>query len=112
MTPNEFKAWFDGFTEAFDGKIPTKAQWVRIKERVAEIDGKPVTERIFVDRYWPFAIPQPYPTYYPWYNATCIVPQANLNTLHDGHSVTVTMPDFSSTHAMNMLGQLEAKSLS
>jgi len=35
MTPNEFKAWFDGFTEAFEGRIPTKAQWGRIKDRVA-----------------------------------------------------------------------------
>jgi len=53
MTPQEFKAWFDGFTEAFDNRVPTKAQWARVKERVAEIDGKTVTERIFVDRYWP-----------------------------------------------------------
>jgi len=52
MTPSEFKAWFDGFTEAFTGS-PTKAQWSRIKARVAEIDGKPVTERVYVDRYWP-----------------------------------------------------------
>lgn len=58
MTPSEFKAWFDGFTEAFTG-CPTKAQWTRIKARVAEIDGKPVTERVYVDRY----VPQ-YP-YYP-----------------------------------------------
>lgn len=51
MTPNEFKAWFDGFTEAFENRIPTKAQWGRIKERVAEIDGKRVTETVYVDRY-------------------------------------------------------------
>ena len=38
MTPQEFKAWFEGFTEAFTG-CPTKAQWTRIKARVAEIDG-------------------------------------------------------------------------
>lgn len=52
MTPNEFKAWFDGFTEAFAG-CPTKIQWTRIKARVAEIDGKPVTERVYLDRYLP-----------------------------------------------------------
>lgn len=52
MTPQEFKAWFDGFTEAFSG-VPTKAQWARVKERVAEIDGKATTERVYVDRYWP-----------------------------------------------------------
>ncbi len=52
MTPSEFKAWFEGFTEAFSG-CPTKAQWARVKERVAEIDDKSVTERIYLDRYWP-----------------------------------------------------------
>lgn len=51
MTPQEFKAWFDGFTEAMSG-CPTKAQWGRIKERVAEIDGRAVTERVYLDRYW------------------------------------------------------------
>lgn len=50
MTPAEFKAWFDGFTEAFTG-CPTKAQWARVKERVSEIDGEAVTERVYVDRY-------------------------------------------------------------
>lgn len=59
MTPQEFKAWFEGFTEAFD-RVPTKAQWARVKERVAEIDGKPVTERVFVDRYWPILNQYPY----------------------------------------------------
>lgn len=52
MTPAEFKAWFDGFTEAFTG-CPTKAQWGRIKERVSEIDGKAVTERICHELSWP-----------------------------------------------------------
>jgi hypothetical protein len=50
MQPREFKAWFEGFTEAFSG-TPTKAQWARIKERVAEVDGNPITERVFVDRW-------------------------------------------------------------
>jgi hypothetical protein len=53
MTPSEFKAWFDGFTEAFDNRVPTKAQWERVKARVAEIDGKPVTHTVYLDRYWP-----------------------------------------------------------
>ncbi len=34
MTPNEFKAWFEGFSEAVDG-APTPAQWQRISEKVA-----------------------------------------------------------------------------
>lgn len=59
MTPQEFKAWFDGFTDAMD-EPPTPKQWKRIKSRVAEIDNTPITERVFVERYWP--------AYYgPWY---------------------------------------------
>jgi hypothetical protein len=65
MTPNEFKAWFDGFTEAFD-KAPSQKQWARIKERVAEIDGKPVTEKVFVDRYWLQHVPYSRPPYWHW----------------------------------------------
>ena len=67
MTPREFKAWFDGFTEAFSDKVPTVKQWARIKERVGEIDGNPVTERVFVDRYWP-----PYGQYPIWLGAQTI----------------------------------------
>ncbi|RJO66990.1 MAG: hypothetical protein C4523_10890 [Myxococcales bacterium] len=52
MTPQEFKAWFDGFTEALEG-TPTDDQWKRIKARVAEIDGKPVTYPVYLERYWP-----------------------------------------------------------
>jgi len=59
MTPAEFKSWFEGFTEAMSG-VPTKAQWSRIKERVSQIDGKPTTERVFIDRYY-----TPYIHYWP-----------------------------------------------
>lgn len=38
MTAQEFKAWFNGFTENIDS-TPTEAQWRRIKEEVANIDG-------------------------------------------------------------------------
>ncbi len=37
MTPNEFKAWFEGFSEAVDG-APTPAQWQRISEKVATLN--------------------------------------------------------------------------
>lgn len=37
MTPTEFKAWFDGYTEAIGG-TPSDAQWERIKERVREMN--------------------------------------------------------------------------
>jgi hypothetical protein len=52
MTPREFKAWFEGFTEAMDGQ-PTPAQWAKIKERVAQIDGTPTSYPVYVDRYVP-----------------------------------------------------------
>ena len=36
MTLNEFKAWFEGFTEMMEG-APTEKQWRRIKARVVDI---------------------------------------------------------------------------
>lgn len=54
MTNSEFKAWFDGFTEAMDD-IPNKKQWDRIKARVKEIDGVSVP-RYCVERYWPSGV--------------------------------------------------------
>jgi hypothetical protein len=125
MTPSEFKAWFDGFTEAFTG-CPTKAQWTRIKARVSEIDGKPVTERVYVDRYWPSSIPfNGYP-YRSWLetsggmassqcgNSTVAQLQyANAlsnrsNPLEAGHS---NSPYFNSMQAMADLGRAEASTL-
>jgi hypothetical protein len=128
MTPSEFKAWFEGFTEAFDSKIPSKTQWTRIKERVGEIDGKPITERVFVDRWYPY-----WHTFYATISPTVGVPyygalggntsgiaqgalgqftltNSNLNTLNDGHSVTCDT--FDSCVAMNAVGRAEAASLS
>lgn len=51
MTLNEFKAWFDGFTEDMEGP-PKAKQWARIQERVKEITGNPVSYPVYVDRYW------------------------------------------------------------
>lgn len=59
MTLAEFKAWFDGFTESMDG-VPSEDQWSRIKARVREINGAPVTYPVFVDRYI-----EPYRRYWP-----------------------------------------------
>lgn len=50
MNLSEFKAWFTGFTEFMPG-APTEKQWDRIKERVGEIDGKPITQTVYIDRY-------------------------------------------------------------
>jgi hypothetical protein len=40
MTLSEFKAWFEGFTEAMDGP-PDAKQWARIQSKVKEIADKP-----------------------------------------------------------------------
>ncbi len=109
MTPSEFKAWFEGFTEAFDKQIPTKVQWARIKERVGEIDGKPITERVFIDRWYPY--------YHQWmvYSPPTVVGipyGGNVNTLHDGHSVMCNnTTSFDSCVAMNAIGRAEAVAL-
>lgn len=122
MTPNEFKAWFDGFTEAFSG-CPTKAQWTRIKERVSEIDGKAITERVYVDRYWP-AYPGIYHQPRPYYGTSVqglsgqsVVCNNTLGSatvpLSGGdpgmHSHGGTVAAYNSLQAMNALGKAEAK---
>lgn len=56
MTLSEFKAWFEGFTEGMDGP-PSLKQWERIQARVKEISGQPVTQTVFVDRYFPAVRP-------------------------------------------------------
>lgn len=121
MTPSEFKAWFDGFTEAFTG-VPTKAQWTRVKERVAEIDGKPVTERVFVDRYWPTYIPT-YPSYpsYPrrfWSDAITCGATSNMSATsvayQQNHLAMMSSPHpegFDSSKAMLELGRADAQAL-
>lgn len=59
MKLNEFKAWFDGFTEGMEGP-PSAKQWKRIKEQVAAIDGTPISYPVYVDRY----------LRHPWYDRT------------------------------------------
>lgn len=106
MTPSEFKSWFEGFTEAMND-VPSKKQWARIRERVAEIDGKPVTERVFVDRYWPYP-------YYPytssgirWTTPVCTTPICyGSNSLGSVSSVT-----FDSNTAMYASGKADALSI-
>lgn len=53
MTNNEFKAWFEGFSEGID-KAPTIKQWAKIKEKVKTINDIPVYHQYitrYVDRY-------------------------------------------------------------
>ncbi len=95
MTPQEFKAWFDGYTEALDG-LPSKKQWDRIKSRVAEIDGKETTHTVFVNRYWT------YPVAWNGYVAQNAV---SNNIRDDGHSVQCSY----TANALVMLGQADAQ---
>jgi hypothetical protein len=63
MKLNEFKAWFDGYTEGMEG-APSKKQWERIKEQVAAIDGVAITPAsypVYIDRYV-----RPYYSYPHW----------------------------------------------
>ena len=83
MTLEEFKAWFDGFTENVS-KQPTQRQWKRIVERVGEIQ--------------PDATYQPWQPYrQPWW------PQWYTYST-DSNTWTV------SAHANN-IGQIEANSM-
>jgi hypothetical protein len=102
MTPREFKAWFEGFTEAFD-RIPSKAQWARIKERVAEIDGNSVTERVYIDRYWNLYNQGLQPS---WRYLTTNTSAAGCGSLNASNATS-----YNSLAAMNSLGRSEAQSL-
>lgn len=113
MTPKEFKAWFDGFTEAVAGN-PTDAQWARIKQRVAEIDGSPVTERVFVDRYLPTVPYWARPSGPYWsvaHYATCQAVAAGNDYDHRTAAYKAAAVDFSGPSAMLALGRADAQSL-
>lgn len=108
MTPREFKAWFEGFTEAFD-RLPTKAQWAHVKERVAEIDGRETAERVYVDRYinryWPL---------YPYYGSQATMGgNVNQASQYQGalNNLGQAGNQFSSLNAMGALGRAEAQLL-
>lgn len=110
MTPNEFKAWFDGFTEAFTG-TPTKAQWSRIRDRVAEIDGEPVTQTVYMDRYIP-SYPYLRPYWHYCGNAAGVGASNNAvlsNTAGAQYQAAAHGTSFNSMQAMADLGRAEAK---
>ena len=119
MTPSEFKSWFEGFTEFCD-KVPTQKQWARIKERVAEIDGKPVTERIYVDRYLPYVTrPLYWQGPWPYYGAggglggSCS--GGTLSSMGQNYQTALCAnpqsQSYNSTTAMNALGRAEAQAM-
>lgn len=112
MTLSEFKAWFEGYTEGLEG-APTAAQFARIKEKVAQISGVAVTERIYVDKYmspW-----RPYWDRFWWSSSSngdfaapndITLTYASNSSLADKGSA-VTAP-FDSIRAMYELGKMEA----
>lgn len=116
MTLSEFKAWFEGFSEGID-KAPTEKQFAKIKAKVAEINGAPLTQTIFVDRYV-----RPYPSYWErpyatWSTSggTTVQATASLKNLYasTGGSQRTAPSEFTDGYfdshaAMRDLGRVEA----
>lgn len=72
MTPNEFKAWFDGFCEVLPGS-PNFEQWKILKKRIKEIDANPINyQPHYVQYYLPSQthLPNWYPYRYS-VNSSC-----------------------------------------
>ena len=97
MKVDEFKAWFEGFTEAMKG-VPTKDQWERIKARVAEVDGTQITQQVYIDRYL-----RPYRDYWldKYYCGGLSIGGVTTN------STLTAEQNFSSVSAMSALGKEE-----
>jgi hypothetical protein len=112
MTPSEFKCWFQGYTEALEG-TPSVAQWARIKARVAEIDGRAITEHIYINRY----VPSYHPNYY--YGTPYTVPYTLCGPGAVGTSIgsgtimtnCTSAMAFNSHDAMLSLGRAEAQEI-
>lgn len=114
MTLSEFRAWFEGYTEGLEG-APTAAQFARIKEKVAQISGTPITERVYVDRYV-----NPWRPYWDRYwaagdigstivgNATVSANLAALGAFSQSGDAQ-SYASFDSHEAMRELGRMEAR---
>ena len=123
MNLQEFKAWFEGFTENLDG-TPTAKQWKRIQEKIGKIvDAPPVPVHVFHDHYY-----KPWARWYgPIYSTnaqayglslTCGAVGQQLNVGAVGqNSVMYAASDasitetFDSGTAFKQLGRAEAASL-
>lgn len=116
MNLAEFKAWFEGYTEDLKD-APSNKQWERIKARVAEIDGKAITQTVYLDRYVRPYWRDYYGTIYSGaagvYSAdlsavgqnTC---QANVETLVNTMAVSTAHGSFEPIEAMYAAGKAEA----
>lgn len=96
MTLQEFKAWFEGYTENIT-KQPTQKQWARIQERVDEIDGTTITYPVYVEKYWE-------PFRYPYFGSPTWAGTASGGTF----TYTGGETAYNSTVAMKSLGRMEA----
>lgn len=115
MILSEFKAWFEGFTEGLEA-APTKAQFDRIKAKVADITGTPLTQTVYVDRYVRDIPYSYYPPYYvrpygAWGGISSAV-SGTLNLVNGGIAQNAgaygSSNAFDSHSAMHALGKAEA----
>lgn len=108
MNLQEFKAWFEGFTENLDGP-PSERQWKRIVEKIGKIaDAPPVPVRVFHDHYY-----KPWARWYgPMYATnspgTCGAVGQQLDASAVETAITET---FDSGAAFKQLGRAEASSI-
>lgn len=110
MTLQEFKAWFDGFTENIGEKVPTQKQWKRIKERVSEIDGTAISYPVYIDRWI-----HPYPRYWSSGGGTWMsgnnVADIGSETVFETFCQNLVGNNTVSLSAMMLAGQAEAASM-
>ena len=90
MTINEFKAWLEGFEESVNGS-PTKAQWLKVKQRLETVYGDAVQSIPYAPQPWYPDWYTPYP--YRWYSSTSgsSIEPSNPNTTAislSGHHAT------------------------
>lgn len=45
MTPEQYVYWFNGFVEVTNGKYPSEAEWLTIKDHLAEVFVKKTPNR-------------------------------------------------------------------
>jgi len=96
MNLQEFKAWFQGYTENINGQ-PSKKQWDRICKRVEEITDYPTTYPVFIRQY-PYYQPTWYTTGY-----SHTTTGATLTTSNADNAIYCATQDFTE------LGRIDAQ---
>lgn len=112
MTESEFKAWFEGFCEGIEGNTPTAKQWKRIKARVKDISGVPVSPIVIEkwrDRYVPYWEHRPYTVALSTGKAVSVSASGDLVPLSE---VTGELLDnWNAEAVLAIMGQAEAQDL-